>query len=114
MFNLFAKLMTGTVTTKERLDILFGCTGIEEALSLTDMVYPKLLEFADRLHDYGYLEARVHAKALSVSDVLMLRGTWADGEKIALKAKAKSVNGKLLSKLPCPPYFDSDGTAIWN
>ncbi len=113
MFNLFAKLFNEAGSKRKRLDILFQCAAIDEARKLTDEFYPELIECAESLFQYGYLEALSHAKVLKVKDVLTLGRTSFDSDKIALRAKALSVNSKLLSKLPCPPYFDSDGTAIW-
>ncbi len=114
MFNLFAELMSKARFRKERVEILFNCTRIGEAIKLTDELYPELLEFSESMYVYGYLEAKAHAASLDVKEVLFLGSVSGDAGKIALTAKASSVNSKLLSKLPCAPYFDSDGTAIWD
>ena len=113
MSNLFLKLISKQNSIVEKLGIMFDCTHISEAVRLTDDIYPHLLEVSHKFFEYGYLEAKSHSTSLTIGDVLLMASLSGNRENLALKAKATSVNFSFLAKLPCPPYFDGDGTAIW-
>ncbi len=71
---------------------------------------------AEELRDFArgfeyLLKAKSHVDFLTPQEILCI----AEEPElfVAETAHARSVNGRLSSKLPCPPYYDSRGKAYW-
>jgi len=81
----------------------------EKIISLVEVCAAELRDFAQSF-EY-YLKAKSHVDFLTAEEILSL-ATEKDF-KVAETAHARSVNWRLSSKLPCPPYYDSRGKAYW-
>ncbi len=112
-FNRLNEILMKTTSRSARSRAILSLPKDKYILSITNDFSEELLDFAMSYADYGYLKSKSHADMLVLREVLLLSVRADVRQKISYVAQARSVNSKLLNKLPCAPYFDSNGTAIW-
>ena len=81
----------------------------ESINSLTAVCAAELRDFAQSF-EY-YLKAKSHVDFLTADEILSLAAK--SDSSVSETAHARSVNWRLSSRLPCPPYYDSRGKAYW-
>jgi len=111
--NRLEVLMEDIDSQKRGIKCIFTLAEDEEILRLTDEFVQELRDFSMNWFDYGYIAARSHVDMLTLRETLSLNADIKLSDTIAAEVKARSVNMKFMNKLPCAPFYDSDGTAIW-
>ncbi len=92
---------------------IFSLVSDEEIAAFVAEASAEIKDYALTYKEYGYVEALSHINMLTVRDIILMETDLSASGLVAERLKARSINHKIFAAVPCPPFYDNCGTALW-
>lgn len=111
--NYFSDFVAKSSSLSDRLNCIMSLALDSFIEKITDDFFDLVLQYSRDLFEFGYLKSQIHTKMITLKEVMLLAFDNTEKGEVSKRVQARSKNFKLLNKLPCAKYFNSDGYAYW-